>query len=289
MKHIKYFIAAIIMSFTSLLSAETLADPDFYIYLCIGQSNMEGNAFIEDIDREGVPDRFLMMAATDFSDPERRCGEWYTACPPLVREHTGLTPMDYFGRTMVANLPANVRVGVVSVAVGGCRIEHLDKDFDPESLGNEAEWFKGFMSAYDNRPYDRLVSCARKAQESGVIKGILLHQGESNNGDTEWCSKVKKIYTDILSDLGLEADSVPLIAGEVVSLEQGGICGAMNEIINNLPCEITTAKVVSSKDLPQRGDGLHFTAEAYRTLGRRYAGAVLAAMGIPVGATIHDK
>ena len=126
------------------------ADPDFHIYLCIGQSNMEGNAQIEPIDRQNVPENFLVMSAVDYNNPKRLKGEWYQAVPPLVRENTGLTPMDYFGRTMLANLPEGHRVGVVPVAIGGCKIEHLDKDFDASTLANEADWFKSFMQAYDN-------------------------------------------------------------------------------------------------------------------------------------------
>ena len=114
--------------------------------------------------------------------------------PPLVRQNTGLTPIDYFGRTMIVNLPDNIRVGVVPVAIGGANIKHLDKDFDSATIANEAEWYKSFMAAYDNAPYKRLVECARIAQQQGVIKGILLHQGETNNGYREWPAYVKK-YT----------------------------------------------------------------------------------------------
>ena len=39
------------------------------------------------------------------------------------------------------------------------------------------------MKEYDNHPYTRLVECAKAACRDGVIKGILLHQGESNSGD----------------------------------------------------------------------------------------------------------
>lgn len=255
-------------------------DPNFHIYLCIGQSNMEGNARVEQMDRKDVPARFKVMSAVDFNNPKRTKGEWYVAVPPLVREHTGLTPADYFGRTMVDNLPENVTVGVIPVAVGGCKIEHLSKDYDPASVASEAEWFQGFMKAYDNKPYDRLVECAKKAQKDGVIKGILLHQGESNNGDKQWPAKVKKVYDDLLADLGLEPNSIPLIAGEVVSSEKGGICGGHNAIINTLPETLPTAHVVSSAGLPQRGDGLHFTAYGYRELGSRYAKEMLKTMGI---------
>ena len=256
------------------------ADPNFHIYLCLGQSNMEGNASIEPIDRQNVPERFQMMAAVDFSNPQRSKGEWYVAVPPLVREYTGLTPMDYFGRTMVDNLPEDVKVGVVAVAIGGCKIEHLDKNFDPSTLESEADWFKNFMKAYDNAPYARLLECAKKAQEDGVIKGILLHQGESNTGDPQWWNKVKKIYDDLLSDLNLEPNSIPLFAGEVVTSEKGGVCGSMNAIISNVPEDFPMAHCVSAADLPQKGDGLHFTAHAYRILGSRYASEVLSTMGI---------
>ncbi len=269
--------------FTLAASASTLTmsaqDPNFYIYLCLGQSNMEGNARVEAVDRKNVPERFKVMSAVDYDNPKRTKGEWYVAVPPLVRENTGLTPADYFGRTMVDNLPDNVTVGVVPVAVGGCKIEHLSKDYDPASVTSEADWFQGFMKAYDNKPYDRLVECAKKAQKDGVIKGILLHQGESNTGDKEWPVKVKKVYDNLLADLGLAPNSIPLLAGEVVSSEKGGVCGSHNAIINTLPEVIPTAHVISSANLPQRGDGLHFTAYAYRELGSRYAEEMLKLMG----------
>ncbi len=254
-------------------------DPNFHIYLCIGQSNMEGNAAIEPMDRQNVPESFKMMACVNFGNPARSQGNWYQAVPPLVREHTGLTPMDYFGRTMVANLP-DVKVGVVPVAIGGCKIEHLDKDFDPASVANEADWFRNYMASYGNYPYGRLIECAKKAQQAGVIKGILLHQGESNNCDQQWPAKVKKVYEDILADLNLNAADVPLLAGEVVTSEMGGVCGAHNGIIRKLPQIVPTAKVVSAGNLPQKGDGLHFTAHGYRVLGCRYAVAMLNLMGI---------
>lgn len=263
-----------------ILRASAQPDPNFHIYLCFGQSNMEGNAAIEPVDRQNIPDRFRLLPTVDFSSPARTKGVWCDAMPPLVRQNTGLTPMDYFGRTLVANLPEDVRVGVIPVAIGGANIVHLDKDFDPASIANEADWYKAFMAAYNNAPYKRLLECARIAQKDGVIKGILLHQGETNNGDPTWCVKVKKIYDDLLTDLGLNAADVPLLAGEVVTTEQGGVCGGMNSIINQLPRTIPTAHVISAANLPQKGDGLHFTAHGYRVLGCRYAVEMLATMGI---------
>ncbi len=276
------FLKSIMLGTVVLASALSMqaTDPNFYIYLCLGQSNMEGNAQVEPIDRKNVPERFQMMACVDFQNPKRKQGEWYVATPPLVREYTGLTPMDYFGRTMVDNLPESVKVGVVPVAIGGCKIEHLDKNYDPATLASEADWFRNFMKAYDNAPYARLLECAKKAQEDGVIKGILLHQGESNTGDPQWWNKVRKVYDDLLSDLNLEPNSIPLLAGEVVTSEMGGVCGSMNNIISNVPEDFNMAHSVSAAGLPQKGDGLHFTAHAYRVLGTRYATEMLRIMGI---------
>ncbi len=267
----------------ALLATAVIAsaqDPNFHIYLCYGQSNMEGNALVENIDKTDIPERFVMMPAVDYNNPKRVKGEWCAAMPPLCRENTGLTPADWFGRTMVENLPEDIKIGVINVAVGGAPIEDLDKDLDPATLSSKEGWYQNYMKVYDNSPYNRLLECAKKAQKDGVIKGILLHQGESNNCQDSWRGKVKKVYDDLLSDLGLEPNSIPLLVGETVRSEMGGYCGGHNSVISELPKTIPSAKVVSSANLEQKGDGLHFTAHSYRVLGCRYATAMLETMGI---------
>ena len=111
----------ILISVITVLAAFAVQaqDPDFHIYLCFGQSNMEGNARIEEQDLKDVSDRFKMMATVDDLERQRVKGQWYTAVPPLCRPNTGLTPADYFGRTLVEALPENVKVGVINVAIGG--------------------------------------------------------------------------------------------------------------------------------------------------------------------------
>ena len=121
---------------------------------------------------------------------------------------------------------------------------------------------------------------ARKAQEVGVIKGVLLHQGESNNTQQDWPQKVKKIYEDMLSDLGLQAADVPLFAGETEYQDQGGSCWGHNAVIARLPQVIPTAHVVSAKGCPGNGtDPWHFSAVGYRMMGKRYAFETLKVMG----------
>jgi hypothetical protein len=253
-------------------------DKNFYIFLCFGQSNMEGSAKIESQDTT-VDKRFQVLEAVDCPNLGRTKGHWYPAVPPLSRCKTGLTPGDYFGRTMIEKLPPQVRVGVINVSVGGCKIELFDKDNYQSYVSTAPNWMINMINEYDGNPYARLVELAKLAQKDGVIKGILLHQGESNTNDTLWPQKVKKVYDNLLKDLDLKPQSVPLLAGEVVHADQGGVCASMNNIIAKLPQTIPTAQVISSSGCADGADNLHFTAEGYRELGRRYAAKMLSLLG----------
>ncbi len=254
-------------------------DPNFHIYLCFGQSNMEGNAKIEAQDRMDVNPRFKMMAAVDMPSSNRKKGEWYTAYPPLCRDWTGLTPADYFGRTMVEQLPDSIKVGVINVAVGGCSIELFDEDQCDSYIASAADWLKSYCKEYDNNPYRTLITLAKKAQKVGVIKGILLHQGCSNNGQKDWPVKVKRVYVRMLKELGLNEEETPLLIGELLAQPMGGICWGHNSVIANTYKVIPNAHVISSANCPGASDGLHFTAEGYRMIGKRYAEAMLPLLG----------
>jgi hypothetical protein len=256
-------------------------DPDFYVFLCFGQSNMEGNARYEAQDTI-VNNRFLVMAAVDCPELGRKKGEWYVAKPPLSRCHTGITPADYFGRTLIDNLPSNIRIGIINVSVGGCKIELFDKKNYESYVATTPDWLKRMVNEYDGNPYARLVEMAKLAQQDGVIKGILLHQGESNTGDAEWPGKVKGVYESLLNDLGLKSESVPLLAGELASKEQGGKCASMNTVIRTLPKTIPNAHIISSADCEAVPDGLHFSAQGYRTIGQRYGEKMLNLLGYTI-------
>lgn len=262
-----------------LLSVSSFSqDKKFYIFLCFGQSNMEGNARIEPQDTT-VDERFQVMEALDCPNLNRKKGNWYPAVPPLCRCRTGLTPVDYFGRALVENLPEKIRIGVINVSVGGCKIELFDKDNYQPFVTTAPSWMLNMIKEYDGNPYGRLVEMAKLAQKDGVIKGILLHQGESNTNDTLWTKKVKVVYDNLMKDLGLNPKKVPLLAGEVVHADQGGVCAGMNAIIATLPQTIPNSYVISSSGCTDGRDNLHFNAEGYRELGKRYAATMLSVMG----------
>ena len=260
------------------------ADENFYIFLCFGQSNMEGNARPEAVDLASPGPRFLLMPAVDFpaanGRPERKMGEWCEASAPLCRANTGLTPADWFGRTLVASLPENIKIGVIHVAIGGIDI----KGFLPDSIQNYVEkkapgWMKGMLAAYDNNPYERLVTLAKKAQKDGVIKGILMHQGETNTGDPKWDGMVKQVYENLCGDLQLKPEEVNLYVGNIVQADGKGVCIGCKKQIDELPQTIHTCQVISSDNCTNGPDRLHFDAAGYRELGCRYGEAVARHLG----------
>ena len=278
----KYFRLVLISALLILTQGRATAavDPNFYIFLCFGQSNMEGAAKPEAQDLASPGPRFLLMPAVDDAERGRKMGEWCEAVPPLCRPGNGLTPADWFGRTLIKSLPENVRVGVIHVAIGGIKIE----GFMPEEIGEYIKtapgWMKGMLEAYGNNPYERLVTLAKKAQKDGVIKGVLMHQGESNTGDPEWANKVQKVYDRLLGDLKLKPEEVPLLAGEVVQADGQGQCIAMNKQIQELPKTIHTAQVISSAGCTNLADRLHFDAAGYRELGCRYGETMARLLGV---------
>lgn len=278
MRKTSLLVLSLVLSCLSALAQ----DPNFHIYICFGQSNMEGAAKIEACDLENVSDRFLKMAVVDDKERKQKKGKWYKAVPPLCRPNTGLTPADYFGRTLLEVLPENSRVGIINVAIGGCRIEAFMKDSIVGYAKNAPQWERGPLAAYNNNAYGTIIEMAKRAQKDGVIKGILMHQGESNIGDNLWREKVKYVYETMLADLNLKAEDVPLLAGEVVNGDRGGVSARMNSVIVTLPEVIPTAHVIYSHECSNAIDMIHFNAEGYRKLGHRYAEKMAELMGIKI-------
>jgi hypothetical protein len=246
----------------------------FYIFLCFGQSNMEGYpGTIQEQDKT-VDSRFQMLAAVDFPQMNRVKGTWYDAVPPLCRPGCGLCPADYFGRTLVANLPENIKVGVINVAVAGCKIECFEKDSYQEYVSTSAGWLQDIVKQYNGNPYQYLVDLGKKAQaEGGIIKGILLHQGESNSGDRQWPAKVKGIYDNLITDLNLKAEETPLLVGQLVN-------GGMSQIMAELPKQVPNAHIIPSNGCGQIG--VHFNSQGYRLLGTRYGEKMTELLGYEV-------
>lgn len=217
-----------------------------------------------------------MMSPVDQPLNHREGGKWYYATPPLVRDGTRLSPCDYFGRQMVEKLPENIAIGIINVSIGGVSIDLYMEERVEAFLKTTIPYIRDAAAKYENNPFRYLVKRAKEAKEQGVIKGILFHQGETDKDRVTWPEDVKAVYERLLKELDLKEEDVPILAGEVVRTEMGGMFGEANKNIHRLPEFIKNVHIVSSEGLPcPPDDRAHFTAESYRIFGRRYADEML--------------
>lgn len=239
------------------------------LFLLIGQSNMEGAPQPATEDLVESP-RVRVLGYDNFGD--RKWNQWDTASPPLHRSWAGVGPGDSFGKAMAEAWP-EATIGLVPCAISG-----VDIDFFLKGVTSLRR--KEFQIPPDDTregAYDMVIERARLAQQNGVIRGILFHQGESDSGNPAWVPKVQKLVSDLRTDLGLD-ESVPFLAGELLHT---GCCAAHNPLIAQLPSKIPNAHVVSAAGLTEFDDpwNAHFDLPAQRELGRRYAAALLQALG----------
>ncbi len=270
-------VAGVAVGFTmfAITGANAAPDPNFHIYIAYGQSNMEGNAtnFDKNVDGKEHP-RVKMFATTSCSNLGRpTVGEMYPAVPPMFKCNAGLSPADWFGRHMADSLP-DVTIGIIPVAQGGTSIRLFDPNDYANYLRSAESWLQSGAKAYgnDGNAMGRIIEVAKKAQEKGVIKGFIFHQGETDGGMSNWEQIVKKTYEYMLKQLGLNAEETPFVAGEMVD---GGSCAGFNSRVHNLSKYIANFSYASSKGYGSKGDGLHFTVEGYRGMGQRYAQEML--------------
>ena len=97
-------------------TAQTKVDPNFHIYLLMGQSNMAGRGVITDEFKDQGHPNLLMLTAD---------GKWVAAKHPIHYDKpkvSGVGPGLAFGIDMAKTNPT-ITIGLVPCAVGGTAIE----------------------------------------------------------------------------------------------------------------------------------------------------------------------
>ena len=212
--------------------------------------------------------RIKVLAYNNCPTLGRQYNQWYTAYPPLHSCGGGVGPGDNFAKTLIQSLPASASIGLVPCAVNGAPIDVFRKGVPRPgwTLPPDNHWATG---------YEWIISRAREAQKVGVIRGILFHQGESNDGSAQWASHVAGLVADLRADLGI-GEGAPFLAGEFLYT---GCCASYNTRINMLPSQIPNAKVVSASGLAGT-DQYHFDLAGQRQLGMRYGQQMISALGL---------
>ena len=254
-------------------------DPNLHIYLAYGQSNMSGQADVTAADRAEDP-RFLVLRAANHSN--QKVGEFYPAAPPMGHSASKVGIVDIFGRKMVKELPDSIKIAVANVAIGGQSIDLFDKDRNTayvQSAKNKGDtWWIQYLDEYGGDLYKRIVEMGKIAKEKGVIKGFLFHQGEADYQMNDWPQRVKKVYDDLIKDLGLDSTQVPILVGELATTAAGGDLGWRNSAVAEAASLIPNGHLISAEGCPALKEPsytLHFTRQGYETFGERYAEKML--------------
>jgi hypothetical protein len=252
------FTAAILLA-RPAFSADPLKLPPpekFHLFLLVGQSNMAGRGAVEEQDKKPHP-RVLMF---------NKAGDWAPATDPLHFDKsvagTGL------GKTFairIAEARPDVTIGLIPCAVGGSPID---------------TWRPGeFYAPTNSHPWDDAIRRVKLALKSGVFKGILWHQGESDSTDALAAAYEAKLH-DLISRLRREigAPEVPFLVGQMGQFADqpwDAPRRLVDKAHQDLPAKIPHTAFVSAAGLRDKGDKVHFDAASCRELGRRYAEAYL--------------
>lgn len=232
------------------------AQDDRDLYLLAGQSNMAGRGAVDSESRPNDPKIFAFG----------KDRTWQPAADPLHfdKPAAGVGPGLTFAQVMVSK--TGRPVGLIPCAVGGTSILIW-------APGKQDPGTKAF-------PYDDAISRTKEAiAQGGVLKGILWHQGESDLPRTDWS---RKQYIDRLVELiarfRSEFGDVPVVIGELGTFvgESPEPVALLNKALQSLPTRVDRLACVSSEGLVDKGDKLHFDTASARTLGQRYAEAMIA-------------
>ncbi len=209
--------------------------------LLIGQSNMAGRGFAEDVEPIS-DDRILMM---------NQSNEWVKMEEPIHfdKSAAGVGLAASFAKGFVETF--DCEVGLIPGAFGGTSI---------------SDWAVG--GTY----YNRALDMAKAAQKDSEICAILWHQGESNrNNHSSYAQKLQVILDAFIADLGLDEDKIVIITGE---LRETSTSASQRETfhaqLNKLSDVYKNYGVADAEGLTLNKDITHFDSPSLRVFGYRY-------------------
>lgn len=215
-------------------------------FLLIGQSNMAGRGELTDLP--------------EISDPRLkvfRNGRWQPMYRPINadRPFAGINLAERFAQLYAETY--DVEVGLICCADGGTTLE---------------QWKPGSLL------FDNAVNCAKLAQRTSTIAGVLWHQGE---GDCipEWYSTYAKRFEVMRAAFRKELDlyDVPFLVGALGDFLKDREVSP--QLVNyphiNAQLQLAAASdpltgYVCAEGLDHKGDNLHFSAKSLFTFGERY-------------------
>lgn len=244
----------------SVSFAETPAPDKFQLFLLAGQSNMAGRGAL-DADSAKAHSRVLKWTAEN---------QWAPATEPLHWDKAGAGAglAKSFAEVLVEKDPT-ITVGLIPTACGGSPI----KSWAPG----------GYHDQTKSHPYDDALARTKAAMPSGTLKAILWHQGESDanpKSAAEYEQKLKELIERFRKDLGMP--DLPVYIGQLGRFPDkpwNESVEAVDQAQQRVAASVPNVYFISSEGLLSKGDNLHFSTEALRVFGQRYAQAYLKNQG----------
>ena len=225
-----------------------------WVFILAGQSNMAGRGWVEPNDT--LPDERILTINKE--------GQLVVAKEPLhwyEPERTGLDCGVSFGAEMIKKIPADNYVLLVPTAVGGSSISQWIGD----SLYRGVKLLSNFREQ------------AEIARQYGTIKGILWHQGESDANEKDiphYKERLGELFRQFRSIAG--NNDLPIILGELGSFSNDKQnFSLINKAIHDYSSTDKNTTVITTGDLKDGGDNLHFNSKGQRLMGQRFAEAYL--------------
>lgn len=235
---------------------EPAAIPDdpaqFHLFVLAGQSNMAGRGKVAAEDTQ-VDGRVWML---------NESRQWVPAVDPLHFDKPKAAGVG-LGRTFAidyANAHPGIKVGLIPCAVGGSPITAWQPG--------------GFHGQTKSHPWDDCVTRVNDAMQSGVLKGVLWHQGESDS-NADAASKYEARSVELIARFRdtFAAPNLPFLIGQLGRFDgrpwnehRESVDQTQQRIARTIP----NCGFVSSVGLDHGGDHLHFDAESLREFGHRY-------------------
>ena len=209
--------------------------------LLIGQSNMAGRGFAEDVEPIS-DDRITMLNASN---------EWVKMQEPIHfdKSAAGVGLAASFAKAFVETF--DCELGLIPAAMGGTSI---------------SDWKVG--GTY----YNDAIARAKEAQKTSEICAILWHQGESNRSNhSTYADKLQVILDAMIEELGLDADKIVIITGELREISTNvNQRETFHAQLNQLSSVYKNYGVADAEGLSLNDDIIHFDAPSLRVFGYRY-------------------
>lgn len=223
-------------------------DTDMDVFLLIGQSNMVGVAFNPNADR--YPAGAYQFNQANELVPATIQLDHHDANGSFIGLGLQFT-IDY----MAAN-PGRYPV-LIPRAKGGSSLS--------------GSWVSGGF--YREDAIDD-TNAFLAAHPGATFKGILWHQGESDSGtesaSTAYATNLDALVTELRADITGASSTTPFVCGGFVPDFDGPYRSTVEAALAGVNGRVGNAAYVTTTDLDDKGDDLHFSGASLRTLGSRY-------------------